>query len=197
MESEVFLARRGASSAVQFPALTLPLSVVFDRPRLPSIKIVSGHWDKPKQTEHLWPWLVVVAIKHILLSQRKGETTWNGTSPNLHPLEPRANSLAQHLGVLLARTILVKPIGEDLVADTRILRFHVTSSLSRNPVFQLLFDISKEPTGLGNCVLTTVLARLGSHSFLFFFHIPVGGCKDPSICNVAMGRFRVARLRRQ
>ncbi|TMI25071.1 hypothetical protein E6H36_07310 [Candidatus Bathyarchaeota archaeon] len=93
-------------------------------------------------------------------------------------------------------SMLVKPIGEDQISDTRILRFHITSSLSRNPVVQLLFDISREPPGLGNCVLTTILARIASHSILFFFHIPVGGCEDPSICNVAMGRFGVARLRR-
>ena len=37
----------------------------------------------------------------------------------------------------MTRTILVKPIGEDQVEDSRILRFHVTSSLTRNPVFQL------------------------------------------------------------
>ena len=96
----------------------------------------------------------------------------------------------------MTRTILVKPIGEDLVEDVRILRFHVTSSLSRNPILQLLLDISKEPAGVGNCVLITIFARLGSRSSLLFFHLPVGGCKDPSICNVAMGGFRVARLRK-
>lgn len=97
----------------------------------------------------------------------------------------------------MANMVLVKPIGEDLVADTRVLRFHVTSSLSKNPVLQFLFDVSREPPGLGNCVLTTILARLASHSILLFFHIPVGGCKDPSVCSVAMGRFGVARLRRR
>jgi hypothetical protein len=96
----------------------------------------------------------------------------------------------------LTGTILVKPIGEDQVEDARILRFHVTSSLGRNPIFQFLFDISREPVGLGNCVLVTILARIGKRSSLLFFHIPVGGCQDPSICSVGMGRFRVARLRK-
>ena len=93
--------------------------------------------------------------------------------------------------------ILVKPIGEDLVEDARILRFHVTSSLSRNPVLQILLDISREPPGLGNCVLATIFARFGKRSGLLFFHIPVGGCDDPSICNVALGQFRVARFRKR
>ena len=103
---------------------------------------------------------------------------------------------AQLTGFSMTRTILVKPIGEDLVEDARILRFHVTSSLNRNPILQLLLDISKEPAGVGNCVLITIFARLGSRSSLLFFHLPVGGCKDPSICNVAMGGFRVARFRK-
>jgi hypothetical protein len=93
--------------------------------------------------------------------------------------------------LIVTRTILVKPIGEDLAEDIRILRFHITSSLSKHPILQLLFDVSKEPPGAGNCVLTTIFARLGPHNFLLFCHIPLGGCNDPSICNVAMGRFRV------
>ena len=91
--------------------------------------------------------------------------------------------------------MLVKPIGEDVVEDLRILRLHLTSSLGKSPVLQLLFDVSKEPPGQGNCVLTTILARLGSRSFFMFFHIPVGGCKDPSICTAVAGRFAVARFR--
>ncbi len=79
----------------------------------------------------------------------------------------------------MTRTILVKPIGEDLVEDARILRFHVTSSLNRNPILQLLFDISKEPAGVGNCVLITIFARFGSRSALMFFHLPVGDCRTP------------------
>ncbi len=106
-------------------------------------------------------------------------------------------SLSAIDGVSAVRTILVRPIGEDLVEDARILRIHITSSLSRNPILQLLVDISKEPAGLGNCVLATIFARFGSHSALMFFHVPIGGCKDPSICNVAMGQFRVARFRKQ
>ena len=97
----------------------------------------------------------------------------------------------------MTRTILVKPIGEDQVEDSRILRLHVTSSLTRNPVFQFLLDISREPVGLGNCVLATIFARFGKHSSLLFFHIPVTGCRDPSICNVGLGGFRVARLRKK
>ena len=93
--------------------------------------------------------------------------------------------------------MLIKPIGEDSVGDQRILRFHVTSSLLKSPVLQLLFEVSKEPPGQGNCVLTTIMARLGRRNFLMFFHIPVGGCQDPSICTAAFGRFGVARLRRQ
>ena len=92
--------------------------------------------------------------------------------------------------------MLVKPIGEDPVGDLRILRVHVTSNLRKNPILQLLFDISKEPTGQGNCVLATIMARLGKHSFLMFFHLPVGDCQDPSICTAAAGRFAVARFRR-
>ena len=108
--------------------------------------------------------------------------------------EPRRLGVVD--GAFVTRTVLVKPIGEDLVEDARILRFHVTSSLNRNPILQLLFDISKEPAGVGNCVLVTIFARFGSRNALMFFHLPVGGCKDPSICNVAMGGFRVARFRK-
>ncbi len=93
--------------------------------------------------------------------------------------------------------MFVRPIGEDTVGDLRILRFHLTSSLLRNPVLQILFDISKEPPGQGNCVLATFLARLGARSFLMFFHIPVGGCQDPSICTAAVGTFVVARFRKK
>lgn len=93
--------------------------------------------------------------------------------------------------------MFVKPIGEDMVGDLRILRFHLTSSLRRSPVLQLLFDVSKEPPGQGNCVLATLLARLGTRSFLMFFHIPLGGCQEPSICTAAIGRFAVARFRKK
>src|SRR2546427_7871376 len=89
------------------------------------------------------------------------------------------------------RLVIVKPIGDDLVPDFRILRLHAKSSLARNPVMQLLFEVSKEPPGKGNCLLTTIMARLGKRSFLQFFHIPVGGCQDPSICVTALGRFIV------
>ena len=85
--------------------------------------------------------------------------------------------------------MLLKPIGEDSVGDKRILRLHLTSSLAKPPVLQLLFEVSKEPPGQGNCVLTTIMARLGKRNFLMFFHIPVGGCQDPSICTAAIGRF--------
>jgi hypothetical protein len=91
--------------------------------------------------------------------------------------------------------VIVKPIGEDLVPDLRILRLHAKSSLARNPVMQLLFEVSKEPPGQGNCLLTTIMARLGKRSFLLFFHIPVGGCKDPSISITALGRFLVTRFK--
>lgn len=94
---------------------------------------------------------------------------------------------------VMPHDIRVKPIGEDAVEDFRIFRLHLTSNLLRDPVFQMLFDVSKEPTGQGNCVLATLLARLGTRSFLMFFHIPVGGCRDPSVCMVA-GRFGVARF---
>ena len=94
------------------------------------------------------------------------------------------------------RLVIAKPIGEDLVPDLRILRLHAKSSLARNPVMQLLFEVSKEPPGQGNCLLTTLMARLGKHGFLLFFHIPVGGCKDPSICSAALGRFFVTRFKR-
>jgi hypothetical protein len=97
----------------------------------------------------------------------------------------------------VSRGLFVKPIGEDRAGDLRILRFHLTSSLRRSPVLQLLFDVSKEPPGQGNCVLATLLARLGTRSFLMFFHVPVGGCQDPSICTAAIGRFSVARFRRK
>lgn len=92
--------------------------------------------------------------------------------------------------------MLLKPIGEDSVGDQRIVRFHIASSLLRNPVLQLLFEVSKEPAGQGNCVLTTIMARLGRRNFLMFFHIPIGGCQDPSICTAAFGRFGVARFGR-
>ena len=92
--------------------------------------------------------------------------------------------------------MLVKPIGEDPVGDQQILRFHLTSGLHRNPILQLLFEVSKEPAGQGNCVLTTIMARFGRRNLLMFFHIPIGGCQDPSICTAAFGRFGVARLRR-
>jgi len=95
------------------------------------------------------------------------------------------------------KMLIVRPIGEDLVPDLRILRLHVKSSLARSPVLQLLFEISKEPPGQGNCLLTTLMARFGKHSFLLFFHIPVGGCQDPSICTAALGRFIVTRLKRR
>jgi hypothetical protein len=95
------------------------------------------------------------------------------------------------------KMLIVRPIGEDLVPDLRILRLHVKSSLARNPVLQLLFEISKEPPGQGNCLLTTLMARLGKHSFLLFFHIPVGGCQDPSICTAALGRFIVTRFKKR
>ena len=93
-----------------------------------------------------------------------------------------------------SKMLLVRPIGEDLVTDLRILRLHAKSSLARNPVLQLLLEVSKEPPGQGNCLLTTLIARLGKHSFLLFFHIPVGGCQDPSICVTALGRFIVTRF---
>jgi hypothetical protein len=93
------------------------------------------------------------------------------------------------------RLVIVKPIGEDLVPDLRILRLHAKSSLARNPVMQLLFEVSKEPPGQGNCLLTTLMARLGKRSFLLFFHIPVGGCQDPSISITALGRFIVTRFK--
>jgi hypothetical protein len=93
------------------------------------------------------------------------------------------------------RLVIVKPIGEDLVPDFRILRLHAKSSLARNPVMQLLFEVSKEPPGQGNCLLTTIMARLGKRSFLLFFHIPVGGCQDPSISITALGRFIVTRFK--
>ncbi len=93
--------------------------------------------------------------------------------------------------------MMVKPIGEDPVGDVRILRVHLTSSLEKSPIFQFLFDVSKEPPGQGNCVLATVMARLGKRSLLFFFHIPIGGCQDPSICAAALGQFSVGRLRRR
>lgn len=64
-------------------------------------------------------------------------------------------------------------------------------------MLQVLFDISKEPPGQGNCVLATLLARLGTRSFFMFFHLPVGGCQDPSICTAAIGRFAVARFRKK
>src|SRR3989442_13618082 len=94
-----------------------------------------------------------------------------------------------------SRLVIVKPIGEDLVPDLRILRLHAKSSLARNPVLQLLFEVSKEPPGQGNCLLTTLMARLGKHSFLLFFHIPIGGCQDPSICAAALGRFIVTKFK--
>src|SRR6266446_10326904 len=95
------------------------------------------------------------------------------------------------------KMLIVRPIGEDLVPDLRILRLHAKSSLARNPVLQLLLEVSKEPPGQGNCLLTTLMARLGKHSFLLFFHIPVGGCQDPSICTAALGRFIVTRFKRR
>jgi len=95
------------------------------------------------------------------------------------------------------KMLIVRPIGEDLVPDLRILRLHAKSSLARNPVLQLLFEVCKEPPGRGNCLLTTLMARLGKHSFLLFFHIPVGGCQDPSICTAALGRFIVTRFKRR
>ncbi len=91
----------------------------------------------------------------------------------------------------------LKPIGEDRVADIPILKLHITSSLVKNPVVQILFDISREPPGQGNCMLTTFMARLGHRSFLMFLHIPVGGCQDPSISACAAGKFSVLRLRRR
>ncbi len=93
--------------------------------------------------------------------------------------------------------MFVKPIGEDPVGDLRIVRLHLTSNLRKDPVLQLLFDVSKEPPGQGNCVLTTIMARFGRRNFLMFLHIPLGGCQDPSICTAALGRFGVARLRRR
>ncbi len=93
--------------------------------------------------------------------------------------------------------LFVKPIGEDPVGDLRILRLHLTSNLRKNPVLQLLVDVSKEPPGQGNCVLATMMARLGQRNFLLFLHIPLGGCQDPSICTAALGRFGVARLKRR
>src|SRR3989441_5194316 len=95
------------------------------------------------------------------------------------------------------KVLIVRPIGEDHVPDLRILRLHVKSTLARNPVLQLLFEVSKEPPGQGNCLLTTLMARLGKHSFLLFFHIPIGGCQDPSICAAALGRFIVTKFKRQ
>lgn len=97
----------------------------------------------------------------------------------------------------LSSRVVLKAIGEDRVADTPILKFHVTSSLLKNPVFQLLFDVSREPAGQGNCMLTTIMARLGRMSFLMFLHIPVGGCQDPSISACVAGRFPVARFGRR
>src|SRR5207253_5108011 len=47
------------------------------------------------------------------------------------------------------RLVIAKPIGEDLVPDLRILRLHANSDLARNPVLQLLFEVSKEPPGTG------------------------------------------------
>ncbi|HZD12036.1 MAG TPA: hypothetical protein VE177_00755, partial [Candidatus Binatus sp.] len=93
-------------------------------------------------------------------------------------------------------TLWLKPIGEDRIADIPILKLHITSSLAKNPVLQILFDISREPPGQGNCMLTTFMARLGKRSFLLFFHIPVGGCQDPSISSCAAGRFGVTRFGR-
>lgn len=95
------------------------------------------------------------------------------------------------------RILVVRPIGEDLVSDLRILRLHVKSNLARNPVLQLLFEVSQEPPGKGNCLLTTLMARLGKHSFPLFFHIPVGGCQDPFICASALGRFLLTRFKRR
>jgi hypothetical protein len=95
------------------------------------------------------------------------------------------------------RMLVVRPIGEDLIPDLRILRLHVKSNLARNPVLQLLFEVSQEPPGQGNCLLTTLMARLGKHNFLLFFHIPVGGCQDPSICAAALGRFLVTRFKKR
>ncbi len=96
-----------------------------------------------------------------------------------------------------SRLVVVKPIGEDPAPDLRILRLHAKSSLARNPVLQLLFEVSKEPPGQGNCLLTTLMARLGKRSFLLFFHIPVGGCQDASICAAALGRFIVTRFKKR
>ena len=90
----------------------------------------------------------------------------------------------------------LKAIGEDRVADIPILKLHITSSLVKNPVLQILFDISREPPGQGNCMLTTFMARLGRRSFLMFLHIPVGGCQDPSISACVGGKFSVLRFRR-
>ena len=95
------------------------------------------------------------------------------------------------------RLVIAKPIGEDLVPDLRILRLHANSDLARNPVLQLLFEVSKEPPGQGSCLLTTLMARLGKRSFLLFFHIPVGGCQDPSISVTALGRFIVTRFKKR
>jgi len=94
-----------------------------------------------------------------------------------------------------SRLVIAKLIGEDTVPDLRMLRLHAKSNLARNPVMQLLFEISKEPPGQGNCLLTTIMARLGKRSFLLFFHIPVGGCQDPSISITALGRFIVTRFK--
>ena len=93
--------------------------------------------------------------------------------------------------------VWLKPIGEDQVADIPILKVHLTSSLAKSPVLQILFDISREPPGQGNCMLTTLMARFGKRSFLLFFHIPVGGCADPSISSVCAGSFGVARFGRR
>src|SRR5260370_40731828 len=79
------------------------------------------------------------------------------------------------------RLVIAKPIGEDLVPDLRILGLHANSNLARNPVMQLLFEVSKEPPGQGNCLLTTIMPRLGKRNFLLSFHIPVGVSQDPPI----------------
>ncbi len=74
----------------------------------------------------------------------------------------KENLLGAVDGAFVTRTILVKPIGEDLVEDARILRFHVTSSLNRNPILRLLLDKHLRPVRLAwrSHVLSLACGRL-------------------------------------
>jgi len=83
----------------------------------------------------------------------------------------------------------MRPIGEDRESDIQLIRKSVFLLSGETPLLHALFEVSTEPPGQGGCLLITVMLRLWrrrrtSYSllpFMIFGHIPLLGCRDPSL----------------